>query len=86
MNSFQRGEQTKKAVCAFCPANCVVLTHIKDGKVTRVEGNPEHPLTHGHVCKRAGYAPRWPYHSDQVTYPLKRVGNQGEGYPERNLS
>lgn len=72
-------ENIKKAACTFCYANCGVLVHIENGKVTRVEGNREHQLTRGHVCERVGYAARWLYHPEQLMYPLKRAGDRGEG-------
>jgi anaerobic selenocysteine-containing dehydrogenase len=73
------GEEIRKAACAFCGANCGVLVHIKDGKITRIEGNKAHGLTRGHICERAGYASRWLYHPDQLMQPLKRAGERGEG-------
>jgi anaerobic selenocysteine-containing dehydrogenase len=76
-------EEIKKAACTFCYANCGVLIHVKNGKVTKVEGNREHQLTYGHVCERVGYATRWLYHPDQLMYPLKRAGNRGEGKWQR---
>jgi thiosulfate reductase/polysulfide reductase chain A len=76
-------EEIKKAGCCFCFANCAVLVHVKDGKVTRVEGNKESPISHGHVCERVGYAAKWLYHPDHLTYPLKRAGNRGEGKWQR---
>jgi thiosulfate reductase/polysulfide reductase chain A len=75
----ESGEEIRKAACAFCGANCGVLVHIKDGKITRIEGNKAHGLTLGHICERAGYASRWLYHPDQLMQPLKRAGERGEG-------
>jgi len=72
-------EEIKKASCCFCFANCAVLVHVKDGKVVKVEGNRESPISHGHVCERVGYASRWLYHPEHLNYPLKRAGNRGEG-------
>jgi len=43
--------------------------------VTRIEGNERHGLTLGHVYERAGYAPRWLYHPDQLMHPVKRGEN-----------
>lgn len=73
------GEVIKKASCCFCFANCAVLVHVKDGKVTAIEGNKESPLSHGHVCERVRYAAKWLYHPDHLRYPLKRAGKRGEG-------
>jgi len=71
--------EIKKAGCTFCAGNCGILVHVKDGKVTRVEGNKDHELSLGNLCERVGYAPRWLYHPDQLMHPLKRAGKRGEG-------
>jgi thiosulfate reductase/polysulfide reductase chain A len=78
MSNIDVREEIKKAGCAFCAGNCGVLVHVRDGKVTRIEGNKEHQLTLGNVCERVGYASRWLYHRDQLMHPLKRVGKRGE--------
>ena len=79
MSTPEIRDEIKKAGCAFCGANCGVLVHLKDGKVTRIEGNRGHGITLGHVCERIGYASRWLYHPDQMMHPLKRAGERGEG-------
>ena len=76
-------EEIKKACCCFCFANCSVLVHVRDGKVVRVEGNKESPISHGHVCERVGYAAKWLYHPEHLQYPLKRAGERGEGKWQR---
>ncbi len=37
-------------VCRACPAGCSVLMKSRDGRPIKVEGNPEHPVSHGGVC------------------------------------
>ena len=77
------GETVKRAACTFCYANCGVLVHIKDGQITKIEGNKENILTRGHICQRPGYAVKWLHHPDQLMYPLKRTGSRGEGKWQR---
>ncbi|RLC94391.1 MAG: hypothetical protein DRI39_03035 [Chloroflexi bacterium] len=76
-------QQVKKTSCQYCSNMCGVLVHVEDGKVVRIEGNREHPLSRGFVCERTRIAPRWLYHPDQLMYPLKRVGQRGEGKWQR---
>jgi len=57
--------------------------HVKDGKVVKVEGNKENPISRGHVCERVGYAAKWLYHPEHLNYPLKRAGARGEGKWQR---
>ena len=72
-------QEVKRTVCAFCTNLCGVLVHVEDGKVVEIEGNPQHPISQGFVCERVRLATRWLYHPDQLMYPLKRVGERGEG-------
>lgn len=73
MSTTKSREEIKKAGCAFRAGNCGVPVHLKDGKITRIEGNEGHGLTLGHVCERVDYAPKWLYHPEQLMHPLKRA-------------
>jgi anaerobic selenocysteine-containing dehydrogenase len=42
----------RKASCHFCPSRCGVLLYIAGGSLTRVEGDPEHPVTRGWTCSK----------------------------------
>ena len=72
-----------RMVKTACPHNCYdtcgVRAYIKDEKVIKVEGDPDHPITRGHLCVK-GYANVQKINSpDRVKYPLIRVGERGEG-------
>jgi anaerobic selenocysteine-containing dehydrogenase len=73
----------KKTVCGYCANLCGVLVHVEDGNIVKIEGNPEHPLSQGFTCERCHLAIKWLYHPDQLMYPLKRVGQRGEGRWQR---
>lgn len=75
--------EVKKVRCFFCEFNCAALAHVEDGRVVKVEGNPEHPVFKGFICERARRAPKWLYHPDQLMYPLKRIGGRGQGKWQR---
>ena len=77
------GAEVKKAICTFCAGNCGTLVRVEDGQVTKIKGNPEHPLSRGFICERMNHAVRWLYHPDQLKYPLKRAGEKGEGKWQR---
>jgi anaerobic selenocysteine-containing dehydrogenase len=69
-----------------CPDACSVLVTIENGRATRVEGNPDHPVTRGFLCgKVAKYLDRV-YSPDRLLYPMRRVapkGSAGSGAFER---
>ncbi len=62
-----------------CHGTCGVLAHVKDGKLVKIEGNPDHPWNQGRLCVRCLAMTQYVYHADRLTRPLKRVGERGEG-------
>jgi len=71
----------KKVVHAACPHDCPdacgVLITVEDGKATKIQGDPAHPVTRGFLCaKVAKYLDRV-YSPDRVFYPMKRVVPKG---------
>jgi len=56
-----------------------MLVHVRDGKIFKVEPDPDNRLSRGFSCERPRYAIKWLYHPDQLKHPLKRVGKRGDG-------
>jgi molybdopterin guanine dinucleotide-containing S/N-oxide reductase-like protein len=73
----------KKVVHAACPHDCPdacgVLITVEDGRATKIQGDPDHPVTQGFLCgKVAKYLDRV-YSPDRVLYPMRRVAAKGVG-------
>ena len=71
----------KKVVHAACPHDCPdacgVLITVEDGRATKIQGDPGHPVTRGFLCaKVAKYLDRV-YSPERVLYPMRRVGAKG---------
>ncbi len=71
----------KRVVHAACPHDCPdacgVLIMIEDGRATKIQGDPEHPVTRGFLCaKVAKYLDRV-YSPERVLYPMRRVRPKG---------
>ena len=65
-----------------CPDACSVLVTIEDGRATRIEGNPHHPVTRGFLCgKVAKYLDRV-YSPSRLLYPMKRIAPKGSAGPK----
>jgi len=62
-----------------CHEGCGVLLYVKDGKLVKVEGDPDFPFNQGRLCPRCLALPQVVYHPDRLTHPLRRVGKRGEG-------
>ncbi len=66
--------RTVHTVCSHdCPDSCAVLVTIDElGKATRVQGDPEHPVTRGFLCgKVAKYLDRV-YSPARLLHPMRR--------------
>jgi anaerobic selenocysteine-containing dehydrogenase len=79
----------KKVVHAACPHDCPdacgVLITVEDGRATKIQGDPQHPVTRGFLCaKVAKYLDRV-YSPDRVMYPVRRVGPKGPGQPKAGV-
>ncbi len=57
--------------------------HVKDGKLIKVEGDPEGPLNHGYLCPIGAATTQLVYHPDRLKYPQRRIGPRGSGKWER---
>jgi len=79
------GERVQKipTICEMCFWRCGVLASVSQGKVVRVEGNPDHPLTEGRLCARGNAGTHLLYDPDRLKYPLLRTGKRGEGQFKR---
>lgn len=76
---IQEGGKILKTICQACHMSCGVLVHVMNGKITRIDGDPEHPLSQGMICPKGIAYKQVVYHPDRLLYPLKRVGERGEG-------
>ena len=76
-------EKTVRSVCQACHCECGVMVHVEDGKVAKVQGDLEHPMSRGFTCVKGRAEPQRLYHPDRLKYPLKRAGERGEGKWER---
>jgi anaerobic selenocysteine-containing dehydrogenase/Fe-S-cluster-containing dehydrogenase component len=52
-------------VCRECPAGCGVIAKNRDGRVIKLEGNPDHPVNQGALCIRGQAALQGLYHPDR---------------------
>ncbi|EST55009.1 oxidoreductase [Brevibacillus panacihumi W25] len=68
------------AVCSLdCPDQCGLLLHKQDGRVVKVEGDPEHPVTKGNICNKVRNMTERLYDPKRLQQPLKRTGLKGSG-------
>ncbi len=66
-------------MCQLCSTVCGIVGYVKDGRILKIEGNPNDPNSRGRLCARGQAALNHQYHPERLLYPLKRVGARGEG-------
>ena len=79
------GIQIKNTICAICsPApHCGLTCYVKDDKVIKVEGWKDHPDSNGGICTKGLSNKEFLYREDRILYPMRRIGERGEGKFER---
>jgi thiosulfate reductase/polysulfide reductase chain A len=66
-------------MCEMCVWRCGVRAKVVEGRVVKLEGNPDHPHSNGRLCARGQSGLMNTYDPDRVLTPLIRVGKRGEG-------
>ena len=68
-----------RTTCAICHCDCGVLAHVENGKITRIEGNPDSPTSKGTLCPKGLASLEFLNHPNRLRHPLRRAGERGEG-------
>ena len=66
-----------RGYCALCTAHCATVATVKNGRVTRLDPDFNHP-NGGVICIKGKAAPELVYHPERLDYPLKRTRPKGE--------
>ncbi len=74
------GRTVVRGACPHdCPDTCALRVTVENGRAIKVEGDPEHPTTHGVLCTKVARYLERTYSDVRVLHPLQRVGRKGEG-------
>ena len=75
----------KRVVHAACPHDCPdacgVLITVEDGRATKIQGDPRHPVTRGFLCAKVAKYLERVYSPDRLLYPMQRTASKGEHGP-----
>src|SRR5215470_13045918 len=67
-------------VCRECPAGCGLVAKNRDGRVVKLEGNPDHPVNAGVLCIRGQAGLQALYHPDRYRGAL--VAGKPAAWPD----
>jgi anaerobic selenocysteine-containing dehydrogenase len=79
--SLKGKKETVPGICGICPGGCGVNIELVDGKIEKISPIKDHPI--GVVCVRGLHAKEIVYSNDRLKFPLRRIGERGEGRFER---
>lgn len=70
---------TYRTYCARMDhGGCGLLVTVDDGRIVKVQGDPDSPISHGHVCPKGLAIKELHEHPARLKRPLLRVGRKGE--------
>ena len=46
------GADVARSICPYCGVGCGQLVYHKDGKLISIEGDPQSPISRGHLCPK----------------------------------
>ena len=72
------GDRIVPTYCELCFWGCGMLAHVKGDRVTKLTGNPAHPLSRGMLCPRGAGATGLLYDPDRLQRPMVRRSRRGE--------
>src|SRR5213593_3611149 len=55
-----------------CPDACQILATVEDGRVVKLRGDPDHPVTRGFLCYRTDHYLERQYSDERLTSALIR--------------
>ena len=69
-----------RVVCAHdCPDMCSLIASVEDGRVVRIQGDPDQPYTAGFACGKVNRDSDLVNSPERIKTPLKRTGPKGSG-------
>ncbi|WP_425802254.1 thiosulfate reductase PhsA [Desulfitobacterium sp. Sab5] len=72
-------ETTVFSSCEICRNQCPIAVKVKDGKVIKIEGNPNDSAFGGVICARGNAGPSLLYDPQRIKKPMIRTGERGQG-------
>ena len=64
--------QKVPTICPFCGCGCGFLVTVENGKVTNIEGDPQHPINQGSACSKGSAVAQIADNPKRLTRPFYR--------------
>ncbi len=67
--------RVKTSCTRDCPDACGIIATVEDGRITKISGDPDHPVTRGYLCYRTNRFLERQYDPERLKAPLFRDGS-----------
>jgi formate dehydrogenase major subunit len=67
------GAEVTPSVCPYCAVGCGQRVYHRDGEILSIEGNPESPISAGHLCPKGAATYQLHVNPNRVTSVLYRA-------------
>ena len=57
-------EKVVRSNCGMCYSGCGVFVHLENGRITKIEGDPDCPFDNGTLCPKGLASKQLVYHPD----------------------
>src|SRR5512136_700314 len=75
---YKRQVRTTYNYCDICPWRCGIIVQSVNGRVYKIDGNPQDPKSRGMLCARGQAGVSFLYDPDRLKQPMIRTGERGE--------
>jgi anaerobic selenocysteine-containing dehydrogenase len=65
--------------CNICFNSCTTRVYRRDARAVTITGNPDDPVTAGHLCPKSQFLMQMYYSDHRILHPLRRSGRRGKG-------
>ncbi|HYG58175.1 MAG TPA: molybdopterin-dependent oxidoreductase [Symbiobacteriaceae bacterium] len=79
--SVSKNRKERQAIpssCFQCPGICGIIGYVEDGRIVKIEGNPEHPNNRGTICAKGQAGMSQAYDAQRILYPMVQIGERGD--------
>jgi thiosulfate reductase/polysulfide reductase chain A len=73
----ERGVRTVPTFCDMCFWKCGAIAYVRDGRLWKIEGNPDDPLSRGRLCPRGTGGVGAHFDPDRLKAPLIKRARRG---------
>lgn len=75
------GAEVSRSICPYCGVGCGQLIFHKDGKLISIEGDPESPISRGHLCPKGAASYELLTHPNRAKQVLYRAPRSSAWIP-----